>query len=1062
MRLHHVFRPLALTCAAVLALQVACSNVGGSPTTDPTGTNTSAKTSTAPTAPVLTIDTSSYQLVSSNRTGRTTFTYTYTVKVINSSSVPAANVTATVSSSAAATVIASGSVSFGNVAANGSATSINTFTIEQNRTVAFNPAALQWLVQGTTNAYMPGTAALPGVPAQAYSTTVQLPVGSTLVPNQTTVVTSVDQQIPTPGGQITIQGYSIAGGSQLVAVLSPNGNAMLLGWLDANHASVSASTTAEVLAYFSLGGHFMLSSVDTASLIRDIPGAPGFETLVQAIASSVAANPDALGAANPTIQSALNAFVGPLLPTPANTISTGSKAAAVHARAAHGSTAAAADITRLVTKALSGAASTRATLKPVQRSTTVGVGAQSGITVNTFSPSSFTLTNTTRRRAHAFVEEVSTTSQGVKTPEDPPVAITDFDVAPEGGVSGGVVGALADVLTAVTTAYYADPGQTLGSAYDNAGTAYTPQDSPSSAIALPLDSGTTETDYNVTVVGCGVGNQALIQALPQTQSNQRLITCVSSLVTDLLAPFIANFVGGSGVLDNVKGNSPGLNTLAKIVGDNLIQDLLNYYQNLQAPPNIVYSALQGDWETAYELFLTAAVTSNSFVNAGLKNALLAAVKELAPAEGVAATTAAVQNITKVMTNVLNWAGAGGQLFDTSVMLTDIANADGADVFPIAVTQDTVKLNPIGQVAYWGGESVKYTASIVGATDLTGYTFLWSWDGTAGNINVSGTAQTATSICSNSPVATYVTSALAPSGQPTVDDAISVTAYYGAGSNICSPKVQVGSSGEINLTVKENSDISIAPETTTATPGTQITFQASEQGVVTAGDIPPPSPAVTWVWTLTGNGSIGASPVTTKVPQISYTAGSAGTDSLTVVAYDADNNSLGNATATIAVSGGTGLTFTASSGSACCGGVAPGTYTTPAPGVGSYTGFFDNNNNLVYGLAVVWNFTVPYTPGAFYIPAGPWQPLLGLALAPNQTISAPGTWTSRPGILSAVNPGQFIFICASCDNQGSVVITKIQPQSDGTLLATFTFTESSGSPSSTRTYQGNGQFTIPAP
>lgn len=87
-------------------------------------------------------------LVSSTRVGRTTFDYTYTVAVQNGT--PAlSQAQATVTSSAAATQVVKGTVSLGTLAAGATTVSTDTFTIRQDRTVPFNPAALTWTVTGT-------------------------------------------------------------------------------------------------------------------------------------------------------------------------------------------------------------------------------------------------------------------------------------------------------------------------------------------------------------------------------------------------------------------------------------------------------------------------------------------------------------------------------------------------------------------------------------------------------------------------------------------------------------------------------------------------------------------------------------------------------------------------------------------------------------------------------------------------------------------------------------------------------------------------------------------------
>jgi len=88
------------------------------------------------------------QLVSSVRVDRVNVDYTYKIAVSNGT--PALNAaTATVRSTAAATQIIKGTVALGNLGVGAAITSTDTFTLRQDRTVAFNPAALVWTVTGT-------------------------------------------------------------------------------------------------------------------------------------------------------------------------------------------------------------------------------------------------------------------------------------------------------------------------------------------------------------------------------------------------------------------------------------------------------------------------------------------------------------------------------------------------------------------------------------------------------------------------------------------------------------------------------------------------------------------------------------------------------------------------------------------------------------------------------------------------------------------------------------------------------------------------------------------------
>ena len=88
-----------------------------------------------------------YSLVSSTRVTRTVFDFKYRAQLVNPLPAALGAVRATVTSRATATTVVDGDLSFGDVAANGSAPSLDTFTIRQERTLAFDPQALSWSIE---------------------------------------------------------------------------------------------------------------------------------------------------------------------------------------------------------------------------------------------------------------------------------------------------------------------------------------------------------------------------------------------------------------------------------------------------------------------------------------------------------------------------------------------------------------------------------------------------------------------------------------------------------------------------------------------------------------------------------------------------------------------------------------------------------------------------------------------------------------------------------------------------------------------------------------------------
>jgi hypothetical protein len=97
-------------------------------------------------APQLAIDTTSYVVQSRTAQGRGVFQYVVTAEVVNNGTA-AVNVTATVQSSSATTVVVDPTLEFGTVPAGARVRSSDTFTINQNSR-QFNGAPLIWTVSG--------------------------------------------------------------------------------------------------------------------------------------------------------------------------------------------------------------------------------------------------------------------------------------------------------------------------------------------------------------------------------------------------------------------------------------------------------------------------------------------------------------------------------------------------------------------------------------------------------------------------------------------------------------------------------------------------------------------------------------------------------------------------------------------------------------------------------------------------------------------------------------------------------------------------------------------------
>jgi len=183
--------------------------------------------------------------VSSTRVGRTTYDYTYTINVTNGAT-GLSNAVATVTSSAAATTIVQGSVALGTLAAGANITSTNTFTLQQDRTVAFNPASLSWAVTGIAFDVVPNVVGLMQAAASSTITGAGLTVGAVTQQSSTSIASGrIISETPTVGADV-------APGSAVNLVAS-SGPAMV-AVPNVTGLSESAADAALVAAGLQVGG----------------------------------------------------------------------------------------------------------------------------------------------------------------------------------------------------------------------------------------------------------------------------------------------------------------------------------------------------------------------------------------------------------------------------------------------------------------------------------------------------------------------------------------------------------------------------------------------------------------------------------------------------------------------------------------------------------------------------------------------------------------------------------------------------------------------------------------
>ena len=580
-------------------------------------------------------------------------------------------------------------------------------------------AALVLCVVGMTGCSDPGTKTvapiepLPVFTTTTYTGTVMLPTGSHVSVSKVSVINSVTGTSPSSSGAFTITSYN--NGSQIAIVLSPAGTPMLMGFLDATHTMISADTTAQVLAFYALGGTYMLTDADRATYLTGIPQLPGFAALSKAVSTELVANTEAFGQPDANLTAALGAFFT--------------------------------SVTGIKGKSRTGG------VKPDGLLIDPG-NALSGITVLQMPPDQAYTSNAYRRRSHAFVTRVSEKAAGVTTPD--PAAVTDFEIAPTSGVNGGVGGAIIDIFNAY---------------FGNQPTEYAPI--TSDPFSVPLVGMNDQTNYQVLVVGPGGQNLGAVSTLTAAQESERLKVSIGGFAEDALIPFLSNFALGSGILpDTTRIPSATVQEFK----ENLIEDLTADFLNLiGSAPQLQQEILAGDYRSAMQDLYTLTVGGSTFngiyLDAVTKASTVLVSQGFSPGE--------MSSALDKFNIILNAAGGVLQVFDTGVYATQIAGSDAVDTWTIAATNPKVTLTPASTTLNGVGNQLLTAAVPgVDTTGYSYHWQTTSTVGYLGEVGGSNrSAQT--DYCSSSPEALYsntVPNVAALTGPAT--DTITVTVFSG--------------------------------------------------------------------------------------------------------------------------------------------------------------------------------------------------------------------------------------------------------------------------------------------
>lgn len=314
------------------------------------------------------------------------------------------------------------------------------------------------------------------VPTTLVTGSVVLPAGATLKADSLRVKTGItDVPVGLTGSYTAV---SEAGVAYLGAVHAPNGNPIMFGWVDEQRKEFSARTTAEVLAYFDLGG-FLQPNPEVRRAIRNyLSNGVDLSALAAAISAALAGDPTTVSLATTAIDQARRSAV------------------------------------QHVTAAIRAPAAIRSSGGPA-RGTTIDPSseARSGVAVDQAGFRQITLTNNFRRRVAFFVDRVSYVSNGEI--HDSPSTGASVEL-PAVLYATSVPGVIADLVSnaPVTLPVISDP-----------------QDTP----LVPADA--TATRYKVTVVGPGGHSHAGLTMTPaQKQAFEK--AGVETMLLEFFFPLI--------------------------------------------------------------------------------------------------------------------------------------------------------------------------------------------------------------------------------------------------------------------------------------------------------------------------------------------------------------------------------------------------------------------------------------------------------------------------------------------------------------------------------------------
>jgi hypothetical protein len=660
------------------------------------------------------------------------------------------------------------------------------------------------------------------------SGTVELPAGVKMPLSSLSVQSSIDQQPVSSSGAFTLNTFISPG--QVILVTDPAGNPMLMGFLDATHSVINSASTAQLFLWFGSGAQ-SLPYDDQEQLLPHLGSTPGLTAVTQAISAALVASPDAFASQNAAVTAAVTKVLAPQMLTPPG--------------------------------------------KAIQFDLTITSSTpdmQSGLDVISDGTFSAHIQNTYLRRAWADIQRVSETTtdgQGHTTTQtlSPAVEVTNFEVPPVAGY-GGLLSSASQIVNYIG-----------GASTD---TPWTPVNT--SSVNLPLTAGSSQTTYQVTIMGWGSSEGAAFANLNQAQTDERKNICVTAFFQDVVWPIISSVVlGQSKLLGGISEESFVTNFVknmtADILGNDTLQPFVNaitqgqltnalatvFYHGLDPATIAASNSIRGFFEVAFRKAIKAAVAANPEINLS---------------EEV--------NFVGKLNTFSNVAGQFLEGANLTAMLVEVPLENKANAWMVNANPEKVVLNP-KTVTIATGSMQSFTASLLNNSitndaGVTPYSFLWTNTATTGTLSGPGSGNmmpaadggAGTSYCSSSAMTTYTAESDLDGGMGM--DMVTVSVY---GSSNCKGTL-IGTSAPSTVTV--TGSLTLAANPSTIAPGGTSTLTATAVGLSDTGTpsyrFSCPNCTAGALMDTSGTGAVmlgAASPVCLTVNQIDYVANTAQQD-----------------------------------------------------------------------------------------------------------------------------------------------------------------------------------------